>query len=172
MNILHDINDSRITPEEFVALIERPTGTRVKYELDKETGLLMLDRIDGSGMFVPMNYGFIPRTLCEDGDALDVFVVTSEILYPMSLVKCKPVGLIRMVDGGERDEKIVAVPVDDPNNDVPKNTVNEIYTYLQYYKSYKKNYKVELTPYENKDAAIKIIKESKEMYKKQGGRKK
>jgi len=171
MNILHDISDSRITPEEFIAVIEIPTGTSVKYEIDKETGMLMLDRITPTGMYYPMNYGFIPRTLCEDGDALDVFVVTSKTLEPMCLVKCKPVGLIRMIDSGEADEKIIAVPVDDPNNDVPKNLVNEIYTFFKYYKSHDPKKTVELSPYEGADAAKQIIKESKELYKKQGGKK-
>lgn len=172
MNILHDIDDKRITPAEFIAVVEIPTGSKVKYEIDKETGLLRLDRIEKTGFRFPMNYGFIPRTLCEDGDALDVFVVTPETLQPMSLVKCQPVGLIRMVDGGERDEKIIAVPVDDPNNDVPKNIVNEIYYFYRYYKSHKPNYVVELAPYENNRAAAeKMIKEAKEYYAKHGGKK-
>jgi len=166
MNILHDISDDRIKPEEFIAVIEIPTGTRAKYEIDKETGLLMFDRIEPSGMRSVTNYGFIPRTLSEDGDALDVYVVTSEVLPPMCIVKCRPVGLIRMIDGGERDEKIVAVPVADPNNDpLPANMITEIYTYLTNYKSARaKKVEIKLMPYEGKDAAIKIIKEAKEYY--------
>ena len=171
MNILHDISDDRIKPDEFMVCVEIPTGTKVKYEIDEETGLLMFDRIEPTGMRMPMNYGFIPRTLCEDGDALDVFVVTSETLYPMSLVKCKPVGLIRMLDGGERDEKIVAVPVSDPSNELPKNTVNEIYTYYRFYKSLRKNHVVELKEYEGQESAIQMVKEAKEYYKKHGGKK-
>jgi len=166
MNILHDIDDKRITPAEFVAVVEIPTGSKVKYEIDEETGMLMLDRITPTGMRYPMNYGFIPRTLCEDGDALDVFVVTAETLMPMSLVKCKPVGLIRMIDSGEKDEKIIAVPTDDPNNDVPKNIVNEIYTFFKYYKSHKPELVIELAPYEGKDAAMKMIEEAKTLYNK------
>ena len=171
MNILHDISDSRITPKEFIAVIEIPTGEKVKYEIDKETGMLMLDRITPTGMRYPMNYGFIPRTLCEDGDALDVYVVCGETLPPMLLVNCKPVGVIRMIDNGERDEKIIAVPVKDPNNDLPKNTANEIITFLKYYKSFKPGNKVEVSPFEGKDAAIALIKEAKALYKKQGGKK-
>jgi len=171
MNILHDIDDKRITPEEFVAVIEIPTGSKVKYEIDKETGMIMLDRILGSGFSYPMNYGFIPRTLCEDGDALDVFVVTGKTLYPLSLVKCKPLGLIRMVDCGERDEKIIAVPCDDPNNELPKNVVTEITCFLKNYKSDNPKKIVEVKAFEGRDAAVAIIKEAKDLYKKKGAKK-
>ena len=172
MNILHDISDDRIKPDEFVAVIEIPTGTKVKYEIDKETGLLMLDRIPPTGMRNPMNYGFIPRTHCEDGDALDVYVVTAETLEPMSLVVCKPVGLMRMIDNGEADEKIIAVPVKDPNNDLPKNIVAEIYHQQQYLKAHNPKNKVELSPLEGVESAKKMISEAKALYKKTFGGKK
>jgi len=144
MNIWHDIDDKRIGTDEFIAVIEIPKGSKKKYEIDKETGLLMLDRIAPSGMFYPMNYGFIPRTLCEDGDALDVCVICAEPLDHMTLVKCKPVACIEMIDCGERDEKIIAVPVKDPNNDVPKNAVAEIIHFFKFYKAHDPANKVEV----------------------------
>ena len=171
MNILHDINDERIKPEEFVAYIEISKGSNKKYEIDKETGLLMLDRLNTSGAYYPMNYGFIPRTLCEDGDALDVCVLTSVTLDPMTLCVCKPVGLIRMVDTGEKDEKILAVLRDDPNNDMPRNAAHEIEHFFKTYKLDNPKKVVTLEPFEGKDAAIAMIKEAKEYYIKHGGKK-
>jgi inorganic pyrophosphatase len=171
MNILHDISDKRITADEFIAVIEIPKGSKKKYEIDKETGMLTLDRMLASGMYYPMNYGFIPRTLCEDGDALDVCVITGETLDPLTLVKCKPVGLVRMIDCGERDEKIIAVPVDDPNNDVPKNVVNEIIYFFKTYKAINPKKVVEVKEMEDTSAAKKMINEAKELYNKNGGKK-
>lgn len=171
MNILHDIDDKRITPDEFVAVIEITKGSKKKYEIDKETGLLMLDRIAPSGMMYPMNYGFIPRTLCEDGDALDVFVVCSENLDPLTLVKCKPVAAIEMIDNGERDEKIIAVPVKDPNNDIPKNMVSEIIHFLKFYKAHDPKNVVTVKPAGDLALAKSLIKEAKEYYRKNGGNK-
>jgi len=173
MNIWHDIRDERIKADEFIAVIEIPKGSKKKYEIDKETGLLALDRIPPTGMQYPMNYGFIPRTLCEDGDALDVWVVTSETLDPMILVNCKPVAVIEMIDCGERDEKIIAVPVKDPNNDVPKNVINEIIHFLRYYKAHDPKNIIELKPAGDKALAIKYINDAKVLYnKKFGGGKK
>lgn len=114
MNIWHDINSERITPEEFMAVVEIPKGSKVKYELDKETGMLKLDRILYTSTQYPANYGFIPRTFASDGDPLDVLVLCSEHIYPMTLVKCYPIGMITMIDSGSNDEKIIAIPKDDP----------------------------------------------------------
>jgi len=172
MNIWHDISDERINPEEFVAVIEIPKGSKKKYEIDKETGLLELDRITPSGMFYPHNYGFIPRTLCEDGDALDVWVITSETLDPLTLVKCRPVAAIEMIDNGERDEKIIAVPVKDPNDDLPKNTVTEIIHFLKYYKAQDPKNNIDVYPAGDQTQAIKYIKEAKTLYNEKFGGKK
>ena len=113
-NLWHDVNPSRIRPEEFLAVIEIEKGSKNKYELDKETGSLILDRVLFTSTHYPANYGFIPRTLSDDGDPLDVMVLCNETIRPLSLVLCKPIGVILMEDGGKKDEKIIAVPVNDP----------------------------------------------------------
>ena len=113
-NIWHDISPKRITPQEFICVIEIPKGSKKKYELDKETGFLKLDRILYTSTHYPANYGFIPRTLGDDGDPLDVLLLCAETLEPLTLVKAKPIGVISMVDNDESDEKIIAIPSDDP----------------------------------------------------------
>jgi inorganic pyrophosphatase len=114
LNIWHDIEPERITPESFVAVIEISKGGKTKYELDKKTGLLIVDRILSTSMQYPTNYGFIPRTYAEDFDPLDVLVLCSESLTPLALVNCNPIGILNMIDGGQKDEKIIAVCTDDP----------------------------------------------------------
>ena len=109
MNIWHDINPKRITVDEFVAVVEIPKNSKVKYELNKETGILEMDRILYTSTHYPANYGFIPRTYADDGDPLDVLVLCSQTLHPMTLVRCYPIGVIHMIDNGQRDDKIVAV---------------------------------------------------------------
>ena len=141
MNIWHYISADRITAELFEALIEIPRGGKAKYELDKETGLLRLDRILYTSTVYPANYGFIPRTLADDGDPLDVLVLCNESIYPMTLVTCMPIGVIKMVDGGELDEKIIAVPLTDPNykhyydiKELPKHIFEEMMHFFEVYK--------------------------------------
>ena len=104
INIWHDIDPSRVTPENFTAVIEIPAGSKKKYELDKQTGLLRLDRILYTSTHYPANYGFIPRTYAGDGDPLDVLVLCSETLDPMVEVDCYPIGVIRMIDDDEIDD--------------------------------------------------------------------
>lgn len=115
MNIWHNISPKRISAEDFVAVIEIPKGSKIKYELDKETGLIKLDRILHTSTHYPANYGLIPRTYADDEDPLDVLVLCSEALGPMTLVRCYPIGVIRMIDSGRHDDKIIAIPFDDPN---------------------------------------------------------
>ena len=114
MNIWHNVDKKRITPDEFLAVIEISKGSKNKYELDKETGLLILDRILYTSTHYPQNYGFIPLTYADDLDPLDVLMISSEPVIPLTLVKCRPIGVLHMIDGGYRDEKIIAVPVMDP----------------------------------------------------------
>ena len=114
MNIWHDINPDRITPMEFTAVVEISKGSKKKYELDKETGLIILDRILYTSTHYPANYGFIPRTYGDDHDPLDVLVLCSEALEPLTLVKCYPIGVMKMLDNGMGDEKIIAVAKKDP----------------------------------------------------------
>lgn len=114
MNIWHDISPKRITAGDFMAVIEIEKGSKCKYELDKETGVLRLDRILYTSTHYPANYGFIPRTYADDLDPLDVLVLCSESLYPMTTVRCYPIGVISMIDNGRYDEKIIAIPFNDP----------------------------------------------------------
>jgi len=141
MNILHDINPKRITKDKFVAVIEISKGSKNKYELDKETGFLMLDRVLFTSTHYPANYGFVPRTLSEDSDPLDVFVYCTQEIQPMSLVECRPIGAIDMVDNHQIDTKIIAVPVGDPTysdfkniSDLPPHLVDELMHFLRVYK--------------------------------------
>ncbi|MEG0109614.1 MAG: inorganic diphosphatase [Oscillospiraceae bacterium] len=113
-NIWHDISPARINPDDFVAVIEIEKGSKNKYELDKETGHIILDRILHTSTHYPANYGFIPRTYADDNDPLDVLVLCSETIHPLSLVRCYPIGVITMEDQGKLDEKIIAIPFDDP----------------------------------------------------------
>jgi inorganic pyrophosphatase len=113
----HDVTPGEKLPAQFTAVIEIPMGSSVKYELDKETGLLKLDRILYSAVYYPANYGFIPQTLAEDGDPLDVLVLCQEAVAPLTLVHSRAIGLMTMIDSGKKDHKVLAVAVDDPEYD-------------------------------------------------------
>ncbi|MGN0497911.1 MAG: inorganic diphosphatase [Acutalibacteraceae bacterium] len=150
MNIWHDIDSSRIGENDFIAVIEIPKGSKCKYEMDKQTGLLKLDRILYTSTHYPANYGFIPRTYGDDLDPLDVLVLCSEDVYPMTLIRCYPIGVIRMVDNGRNDEKIIAIPFNDPTyneytdiSQLPKHIFTEMCHFFTVYKSL-----------ENKDTAV------------------
>ena len=142
MNIWHDISPGYIQPENFTSVIEIPKGGKNKYEMDKETGLLRLDRVLYTATHYPANYGFIPRTYADDGDPLDVLVMCQEAIVPMTLVQCFPIGVIKMIDDKGTDEKIIAVPFKDPSlscyNDIselPSHTFDEIQHFFSVYKS-------------------------------------
>ena len=142
MNIWHDIDQSKIREDDFYAVIEISKGSKNKYELDKDTGLIMLDRILYTSTHYPANYGFIPLTYANDLDPLDVLVLCSEALVPVSLVRCYPIGVIRMIDGKYDDDKIIAIPYNDPNmnhyktlDDVPKHMISEIEHFFMVYKN-------------------------------------
>jgi inorganic pyrophosphatase len=131
----------RIRPDNFFACIEIPKGGKVKYEIDKETGLLMMDRVLYTSTHYPANYGFIPRTLAMDDDPLDVLVLCSENLIPLSIVSCYPIGVITMTDSGSKDEKVIAVPFGDPTyngykeiKDLPKHIADEMMHFFEVYK--------------------------------------
>ncbi|MBQ1921791.1 MAG: inorganic diphosphatase, partial [Ruminococcus sp.] len=128
--------------DRFYAVIEISKGGKNKYELDKETGMLKLDRVLFTSTHYPANYGFIPRTYADDGDPLDVLVLCSETILPMTLVECKPIGVLNMIDNNSKDEKIIAVPINDPNyntyndiSDLPKHRFDEIRHFFQVYKT-------------------------------------
>ena len=141
MNIWHDIAPERITPKDFIAYIEITKGQKQKYELDKSTGMLILDRVLYTSTHYPANYGFIPRTLSEDGDPLDVLVMCTEPILNCSLVRCHPIGIIAMEDNGELDEKIIALPFGDPTyaayksiHEMPKHITDEMMHFFTVYK--------------------------------------
>jgi len=142
INIWHDIHPDRISPEDFIAVIEISRGSKKKYELDKDTGFIILDRILHTSTHYPANYGFIPRTYGDDGDPLDVLVLCSEALDPLTFVRCYPIGHIAMLDGGRRDEKIIAIPFSDPTYnsysdllDLPGHIFDEMAHFFTVYKA-------------------------------------
>ena len=140
-NIWHDMNPKRISPDDFVVVVEISKGSKNKYELDKESGLLMLDRVLYTSTHYPANYGFIPRTYADDGDPLDALVLCSEPIAPMTLVRCYPIGAIKMIDNGANDEKIIAIPFGDPTynsykdiSELPKHIFDEMAHFYTVYK--------------------------------------
>ena len=169
-NIWHDISPQRITPEEFIAVVEIPKGSKKKYELDKETGLILLDRILHTSTHYPANYGFIPRTYGDDGDPLDALVICSEEIAPMTLVRCYPLGVITMLDGGKNDEKIICVPFTDPNYvivkdifELPHHMFEEIKHFFQVYKNLEGKETV-VDEVKNREAAVEVIKAAIDNY--------
>lgn len=170
MNIWHDISPERIKAERFISVIEIPSGSKNKYELDKETGLLKLDRILYTSTHYPANYGFIPRTYAEDNDPLDVLVLCTEQILPLTLVESIPIGVIRMIDQGSVDEKIIAVCAHDPfyssyadMHELPDHIFAEIKHFFQVYKTLEGKETV-VTSVQGKDKAISIIRDNMEKY--------
>lgn len=140
-NVWHNVNPERIKKEDFLAVIEIPKGGRNKYELDKETGMIILDRVLYTSTHYPANYGFIPRTYADDGDPLDVLVLCQEKIDSLVLVRCYPIGVIKMIDDGKVDEKIIAIPFSDPTyaaykelGELPEHISREISHFFEVYK--------------------------------------
>ena len=165
-NIWHDIDKKRITPTDFVAVIEIPKGSKKKYELDKETGLIILDRVLYTSTHYPANYGFIPRSYGDDEDPRDVLVLCSQALEPMTLVRCYPIGYISMLDGGRNDEKIIAIPFADPTynkyrdiTDLPPHIFDEMRHFFKVYKELEDKETV-AGEVNGKDAAVKVISDA------------
>lgn len=168
MNLLHDIAPG--TKDEMNVIIEINKGSKNKYEIDKETGLIALDRVMHSAQDYPFDYGFVPQTLWDDGDALDVALLTTYPLFPGVLVRARPVGIMHMVDGGEADEKVIAVPVDDPRfadvkdlGDVNPHTLKEISHFFATYKQIQKK-EVQVGEFEDKAAAQAAFDRACQMY--------
>jgi inorganic pyrophosphatase len=137
----HDVTPGEHLPSEFTAVIEIPMGSSVKYELDKKTGLLRLDRILYSAVYYPANYGFIPQTLAEDDDPLDVLVLSQEAVAPLTLVAARAIGLMTMLDSGKKDHKVLAVAVNDPEyngfreaSELPTHRLTMVRRFFQDYK--------------------------------------
>ncbi len=142
MHPWHDIQPCRITATRFLAFVEIAKGSKTKYELDKDTGLLRLDRILYTSTQYPANYGMIPLTFSEDHDPLDVLILCQEPLMPMCLVDCVPIGVMTMMDSDKLDEKIIAVPASDPANngygdirELPQHLMSEMKHFFEIYKT-------------------------------------
>ena len=167
MNLWHDIRPTRQHPEDFLAVIEIEKGSKNKYELDKESGALRLDRILYTSTHYPANYGFIPRTYADDGDPLDVLVLCSESIRPMSLVRVYPVGYITMLDSGKKDDKIIAIPFEDPMyncykdlSELPAHITDEIGHFFTVYKSLEPNKEAVVDDAHGREAALTVIQKA------------
>ncbi len=138
----HDVELPRYVEEPVPAIIEIPTGSKVKYELDKKSGLLLVDRILFSAVHYPANYGFVPRTYCDDGDPLDVLVLCSELIQPLAIMRAKIIGVMKMRDDKGEDDKLIAVSADDPNyadysdiSEIPPHRLRELRRFFEDYKA-------------------------------------
>lgn len=170
MNIWHDIDPDRITKDDFFSVIEIEKGSKMKYELDKKTGFLMLDRVLYTSTHYPANYGFIPRTYAEDGDPLDVLVLCSETIYPLALVKCYPIGVISMIDNGSPDDKIIAIPFNDPTynsyhdiSELPAHIFDEMSHFFRVYKQLEGK-ETAIDEIKGRDEAIVIVEKCIDRY--------
>ena len=170
MNIWHNIARDRIKEDDFYAVVEITKGSKMKYELDKETGLLVLDRILYTSTHYPANYGLIPRTLAGDGDPMDVLILSSEPLLPLSLVRCYPIGVIVMNDNGSTDEKIIAIPFSDHTyndyksmRDLPSHRFEEMQHFFRVYKELE-NKPTSVSETFDVDVAVKIVQKSIDEY--------
>lgn len=170
-NVWHNVNPERIKKDDFLAVIEIRKGGKNKYELDKETGMIILDRVLYTSTHYPANYGFIPRTYADDGDPLDVLVLCQEIIDPLVLVRCYPIGVLKMIDGGKIDEKIIAVPFSDPTysayknlEELPEHLSREISHFFEVYKMLE-NKETSVNEIMGREEAERIIEESIQSYK-------
>jgi inorganic pyrophosphatase len=167
----HEVAVGENPPEHVNGIIEIPKGSRAKYEIDKESGLIKLDRVLYASMYYPLNYGFIPQTLGEDHDPLDIVVLTSVTVVPRCLIPSKVIGVMRMIDRGEADDKIIAVAeqdvsvshIDDMNN-VPNYLLMELKHFFENYKTLE-NKKVVVDEFQSKEKAMEIVLQSMELYK-------
>lgn len=170
MNIWHNISPKRITAEDFICVVEISKGSKKKYELDKETGFIMLDRILYTSTHYPANYGFIPRTYGDDNDPLDVLLLCSEPLEPLTLVRAYPIGVISMMDNGRHDEKIIAIPFNDPTynqytniDQLPSHIFDEMKHFFSVYKNLE-NKTTAVDEVSDRAEAIKIVQAAIDHY--------
>lgn len=166
----HGVETGKQSPDVVTAIIEVPKGSKTKYELDKLSGLLKVDRILYSAVHYPANYGFIPKTYCEDNDPLDILVLGQEAVVPLSMLRAKPIGLMKMIDQGEADNKIIAVHVDDPEY-VIYNSIDELPPHIlkmlqRFFEDYKvlENKEVTIEGFLGPDEAKKAILEACHLY--------
>lgn len=168
----HEVPPGRTPPEYINAIIEIPRGSRAKYEIDKASGLIKLDRVIYASMYYPLNYGFIPQTLGEDGDPLDIVVLTQVSVVPLCLIPSKVIGVMQMIDRGEADEKIIAVAEHDPSvshisdvSDLPTHLKSELRHFFENYKTLE-NRKVEINEFLSRIEAFQVIENAIQHYDK------
>lgn len=175
MNVWKEMNPSRVKPNDFVAVIEISKAMKNKYELDKETGMLILDRVLFTSTHYPANYGFIPLTYADDNDPLDVLVLCSEPIAPLAIVRCYPIGVMEMTDEGAIDYKVIAIPFGDPtyngyNNidELPQHISDEIQHFFNVYKTleHKNTTVLEML---GRERAIEVIEDALVGYQKKFG---
>ena len=169
-NIWHDMSPERIKPEDFICVVEISKGSKKKYELDKDTGMIILDRILYTSTRYPANYGFIPRTYGDDGDPLDVLLLCSESVDPLTLVRAYPIGVITMIDDGHNDEKIIAIPFNDPNynmytdiDQLPHHVFDEMQHFFTVYKNLEHK-DTAVHEVADRAAALRVIEEAQDRY--------
>ena len=167
----HGAHYGNKAPDTVNAVIEIPQGSRAKYEVDKETGLLKLDRVIYSSFHYPVNYGFIPQTLGQDNDPLDILVICSQSIHPLCLVEAQVIGNMQMIDQGQEDDKIIAVAAKDPSvnhiksiDELPTHFFNELKHYFQEYKVLE-NKKVVIDNFQDMETARKIVTDAIQFYK-------
>jgi inorganic pyrophosphatase len=166
----HDVELPRYVEEPIPAIIEIPTGSKVKYELDKKSGLLLVDRILFSAVHYPANYGFVPRTYCDDGDPLDVLVLCSETIQPLSIMRAKLIGVMKMRDEKGEDDKLISVHADDPNykdysdiSEIPAHRLRELKRFFEDYKTLEHK-KVLVAEPQGRSTALSVLREAMRLY--------
>jgi len=169
----HDISPGEHLPQEFLAVIEIPFGSSVKYELDKQSGLIRLDRVLYSAVYYPANYGFIPQTLAEDDDPLDVLVFCQEAVVPLTLIHARSIGLMTMIDSGKKDHKIIAVATEDPEfnsyreaREMPEHRLQMLRRFFLDYKQLEGK-AVEVDAFQPSEASFPIIEDALHRYSQQ-----
>lgn len=178
MNLWHDITVGENAPDEVNCIVEISKGSHNKYEIDKETGLIKLDRANYGSSSYPFDYGFVPQTLWDDGDALDIVLLTTYPIHPGILVSVRPVAIMEMTDSGDSDNKIIAVPVEDKRwddvkdlGDLNQHTLKECQDFFENLKNLKGKGKLNVIHgYKGKDAAIEAIKHSQKLYQEKFGK--